>query len=954
MDRVTQMIAGAADYLWLNALIAVPVALFAAALSRSRACRPATRHGLWLVVLGSFILPAAAFRFVPSMNPDFRAASRAVVDGVASAEKVGREVFSRPRWPTIRGGAGLSGAPTTAAAVPADTVPALTGQANSPSLALWALAAVERACSWPLAEMATLRGFLGATRERLSSQPAQPIAAGDATGPTRSAAVPHANGPNSPERVVPASPRPRPRVMADSNAPPSRHAPSATAPAAGESVPDRSPTPHLSRSISPPRMHAAEPALAGGPTAIPGSAPAPPSPSRMAAQVADWIAHAGTLRRALADLPPLPAPIWLGGLGAVLAWRLAQYLAARHALRGATPAPEAVSRLADEAARLVGLRRAPRVFMVERRVSPMVWCAGRTRIILPAGLWRTLDGRSRRAVMVHELAHLKRRDHWVWRLSLVIGAVYWWHPVAWWAARRVREEADFSCDAWVTSLLPTSRRAYAEALLTAQSYVLGPRLLPLPALCMASTRTRRLSRRLIMVMTGVKSPRSSFAGLLLAGTIAAGAFLVSPSLACPPDDEKTKKGKAKLTSTTTKPALSVVTTARGPKPPAPAAAPRPPAAAIAAERAAQAHHQELTRALTAHAAAAHAHQPESPGSADLKRLLERLERIEQRLDALNERTSAAPGVAGSPGLARGVATMAPRVIEVQPTPRVDVQPRMIADIPIIAGLRSAQAPTPQPDAGGPTETRTYNLPKGKRQALWDLMARQDVPIFVSEDGEGIAVQGTPAQHRVFRAFVDMIHPEGASRSDAGSDDVLREMLRVEEAGGAHRALAQVRAAQAGQQRQQVEQMRQMERAVRQQAEAVRRQAQQVEKQAERLREQADKIREKADDLREKAEEEKSQARREGLTAGADAMEAEADALEARADAAEADAEALEEQADAMEEQAEAAAEQADELEEAAARAQQGSGSVNETVRVDTALPPAAPSGVFAPSAPARP
>ena len=66
---------------------------------------------------------------------------------------------------------------------------------------------------------------------------------------------------------------------------------------------------------------------------------------------------------------------------------------------------------------------------------------------------------------VSELAHLRRRDHWIGWLQLVAGCLWWWHPLYRYVSRQVRANAELACDAWVVTLMPSARRAYADALL---------------------------------------------------------------------------------------------------------------------------------------------------------------------------------------------------------------------------------------------------------------------------------------------------------------------------------------------------------------------------------------------------------------------------------------------------------------------------------------------------------
>ena len=70
-----------------------------------------------------------------------------------------------------------------------------------------------------------------------------------------------------------------------------------------------------------------------------------------------------------------------------------------------------------------------------------------------------------KTVIVHELAHLRRRDHWVGWLQLAGECIFWWNPLFWFVRRQIRFQAELSCDAWVMRLLPEARRAYAEALI---------------------------------------------------------------------------------------------------------------------------------------------------------------------------------------------------------------------------------------------------------------------------------------------------------------------------------------------------------------------------------------------------------------------------------------------------------------------------------------------------------
>ena len=175
----------------------------------------------------------------------------------------------------------------------------------------------------------------------------------------------------------------------------------------------------------------------------------------------------------------------------------------------------------------------------------MVWCGGRTCLGLPADLWESFDRTARRTVLVHELAHVRRGDHRMAWLEAAIAVLYWWHPIAWWARSRLRDSAEAACDTWVTTVCPQNRRSYAEAIVLATSFLSNTSdrtgrsqqaACASVSVGFVSGRSRRLARRITMIMTTRFAPRMSLVGTAAAlVAIGLGAF-VAPSIACPPTE----------------------------------------------------------------------------------------------------------------------------------------------------------------------------------------------------------------------------------------------------------------------------------------------------------------------------------------------------------------------------------------------------------------------------------
>jgi beta-lactamase regulating signal transducer with metallopeptidase domain len=221
---------------------------------------------------------------------------------------------------------------------------------------------------------------------------------------------------------------------------------------------------------------------------------------------------------------PLAVAAWLAGSAVWLA--LAARRARRFArlLRYARVAPASVQRDAAMLAARLGLERAPAVRLVPGRVSPMLWAAGGSAwLLLPAGLLDRLDVVGRRTLLAHELAHLRRRDHWVRLFELLVTALFWWHPVVWWAKRELREAEEQCCDAWVLWALPESAKTYALALVETVDFLSEARP-PLPALASGMGHVHDLRRRVTMIMQGTTPRALTWTGLL--SLFGLGAFLL--------------------------------------------------------------------------------------------------------------------------------------------------------------------------------------------------------------------------------------------------------------------------------------------------------------------------------------------------------------------------------------------------------------------------------------------
>lgn len=138
--------------------------------------------------------------------------------------------------------------------------------------------------------------------------------------------------------------------------------------------------------------------------------------------------------------------VWLAGVAAGLA-RLAWGAAAIRSVgrRAALVTDDDWHVLLERCAREVGLARLP-LLLRSRAVTAAVVYGHRRPVVVLAADADAWPHEQRRAFLLHELAHARRRDVATRTVAEVARAFYWPHPLAWWLVRRQSTEAERACD----------------------------------------------------------------------------------------------------------------------------------------------------------------------------------------------------------------------------------------------------------------------------------------------------------------------------------------------------------------------------------------------------------------------------------------------------------------------------------------------------------------------------
>jgi beta-lactamase regulating signal transducer with metallopeptidase domain len=147
------------------------------------------------------------------------------------------------------------------------------------------------------------------------------------------------------------------------------------------------------------------------------------------------------------------------------------------------------------------------------------------RILLPVGIDRLLNRQELDAVLLHEMAHAKRRDNLIRLLYEVSVCALWFHPLIWLAGMRMALYRELSCDESVI------QHAHGQALVRA----LAKLAVPKETMFLQASASSHLSQRLAR-LAGAPPATHRAASLLLtslfAAVIARGVFGTIAHTAC--------------------------------------------------------------------------------------------------------------------------------------------------------------------------------------------------------------------------------------------------------------------------------------------------------------------------------------------------------------------------------------------------------------------------------------
>lgn len=195
-------------------------------------------------------------------------------------------------------------------------------------------------------------------------------------------------------------------------------------------------------------------------------------------------------------LPALLLAIWLCGVLVITARWLRAWMSIRAAVRSASPTEIAAS--------------VP-VLCTASLIEPGVFGIFHPVMLLPKGILGRLQHDQLRAVLEHEMCHVRRRDNLTFALHMLTQSMFWFHPLTWWIGSRLIEERERACDEAVLGA-GGEAEVYAEGILSVCKFYLES-----PLACASGVSGSDLKNRITRIMSSPTTLQLSFSRKMLLG-----------------------------------------------------------------------------------------------------------------------------------------------------------------------------------------------------------------------------------------------------------------------------------------------------------------------------------------------------------------------------------------------------------------------------------------------------
>jgi bla regulator protein blaR1 len=217
-------------------------------------------------------------------------------------------------------------------------------------------------------------------------------------------------------------------------------------------------------------------------------------------------------------LPAMVAILWLAGFVTVIGRWYLSWRRVAVTMRGAIPVAHGREvELLRRVEKTAGIRRPISLRSSQTSLEPGIFGIIRPLLLWPAGISECLQDAHLEAILAHEAQHVRRRDNLAAALHMVVEAIFWFHPLAWWLGARLVEERERACDEAVL-LLGNPPEVYAESILKTCEFCVAS-----PLACVSGVTGADLKQRIVRIVTQGSVDKLGFLKKLLLVAIGTGA-----------------------------------------------------------------------------------------------------------------------------------------------------------------------------------------------------------------------------------------------------------------------------------------------------------------------------------------------------------------------------------------------------------------------------------------------
>jgi len=204
--------------------------------------------------------------------------------------------------------------------------------------------------------------------------------------------------------------------------------------------------------------------------------------------------------------------LWLISAAVLSVLLIHRMLFVRKLIAQSEPSKNRYAEILDQCRQQLGIKRIIELRLSGKLQSPAVCGLFRPVILIPTGLLERLSPDKLRAVLIHELAHIKRGDLWINCMQTILQIIYFYNPFVWLAnvvVRRIREQA---VDEMVLVALGAEAKSYSNILIDIAEMSFFKTSLSLRLI--GVVESKKAIRRRIRHMLNRPIPKSAKLGIL--------------------------------------------------------------------------------------------------------------------------------------------------------------------------------------------------------------------------------------------------------------------------------------------------------------------------------------------------------------------------------------------------------------------------------------------------------